>query len=217
MDVSQKAHLVVKADGRVVWEKDFVCGPGEGEWKEARHIPQYNLYRNTYDRDYEAPVPAGTKKLEVAVTSGDWMQVTELGLRKPDGTEEKVALHPQWDHRPAQLQYRPTDPEGPFLSTQREDRQWLWDQMIRPWKEAEARGIGVMVGEFGSHNQTPHDVVLRWMEDCLKNWKEAGWGWALWNLQGPFGILDSGRKDVAYEDFEGHKLDRKMLDLLRRY
>ena len=89
--------------------------------------------------------------------------------------------------------------------------------MIQPWKEAEARGIGVMVGEFGSHNQTPHDVVLRWMEDCLRNWKEAGWGWALWNLHGSFGILDSGRKDVAYEEFEGHKLDRKMLDLLLRY
>ena len=30
-----------------------------------------------------------------------------------------------------------------------------------------------------------------------------------------FGILDSGRTDVAYEDFRGHKLDRKMLDVLR--
>ena len=29
--------------------------------------------------------------------------------------------------------------------------------------------------------------------------------------------MDSGRADVEYEDFEGHKLDRKMLDLLRRY
>jgi len=45
--------------------------------------------------------------------------------------------------------------------------------------------------------------------------KEAGWGWALWNLRGSFGIVDSGRADVQYEDFKGRKLDRKFLDLLR--
>jgi len=55
------------------------------------------------------------------------------------------------------------------------------------------------------------------MEDCLKNWQEAGWGWALWNFRGSFGILDSGRKDVKYEAWEGHQLDRKMLELLQRY
>lgn len=36
-------------------------------------------------------------------------------------------------------------------------------------------------------------------------------------LRGGFGVLDSNRADVAYEDFRGHKLDRKMLDLLRTY
>jgi endoglucanase len=55
------------------------------------------------------------------------------------------------------------------------------------------------------------------MQDCLENWKEAGWGWALWNFRGSFGVLDSGRADVQYEDFHGHKLDRTMLDLLRKY
>jgi endoglucanase len=53
------------------------------------------------------------------------------------------------------------------------------------------------------------------MSDCLAVWREAGWGNALWNLRGSFGILDSERKDVAYEDHRGHKLDRKMLELLR--
>jgi hypothetical protein len=37
----------------------------------------------------------------------------------------------------------------------------------------------------------------------LSLWKEAGWGWSMWNLRGPFGVLDSGRADVAYEDFRG--------------
>ena len=32
---------------------------------------------------------------------------------------------------------------------------------------------------------------------------------------GSFGVLDSDREDVAYEDWRGHKLDRAMLDLLQ--
>jgi endoglucanase len=73
----------------------------------------------------------------------------------------------------------------------------------------------VMVGEWGCHNRTPHPVVLAWMRDCLTNWKRANLGWALWNFRGSFGLLDSERKDVSYEDFHGHKLDRAMLDVLR--
>ena len=34
---------------------------------------------------------------------------------------------------------------------------------------------------------------------------------------GAFGVLDSERADVEYESFKGHKLDRKMAELLRRY
>ena len=52
------------------------------------------------------------------------------------------------------------------------------------------------------------------MTDLLALWYDAGCGWAMWNLRGFFGIVDSGRDDVVYEDFRGHKLDRKMLELL---
>jgi endoglucanase len=96
------------------------------------------------------------------------------------------------------------------------DRDWLYHDRILPWKKLQAKGVGVHVGECGCYNRTPHEVVLRWLGDFLSLWKEAGWGWALWNLRGSFGILDSDRRDVAYEDFRGHKLDRKMLELLRQ-
>jgi hypothetical protein len=46
---------------------------------------------------------------------------------------------------------------------------------------------------------------------------ENGIGYALWNFRGDFGILDSGRKDIQYEDWYGHKLDRKMLKLLMNH
>ena len=96
------------------------------------------------------------------------------------------------------------------------DRDRLRRQAER-WKRLESRGVGVMVGEWGAFQHTPHEVVLAWMRDCLELWKEAGWGWALWSFRGSFGILDSGRKDVAYEGFRGHKLDRRMLELLLQY
>jgi aryl-phospho-beta-D-glucosidase BglC (GH1 family) len=97
------------------------------------------------------------------------------------------------------------------------DRQWLWDRYVQPWVALKESGVGVMVGEWGAYNKTPHDVTLRWMEDCLENFQEAGLGWALWNFRGSFGVLDSGRDDVQYEDFQGRKLDRRMLVLLQRY
>jgi endoglucanase len=99
--------------------------------------------------------------------------------------------------------------------------EWNKDRVRRerivPWLALEKRGVGVHVGEWGSHNRTPHQVALAWMRDLLELWKEAGWGWALWNLRGSFGILDSGRLDVNYEDFRGRKLDRKMLNLIRQF
>jgi endoglucanase len=103
-----------------------------------------------------------------------------------------------------------TEPSG-----QRWDRDTLKRRRIEPWQALARQGVGVHVGEWGAYRFTPHAVALAWMRDCLGLWQEAGWGWALWNLRGDFGVVDSRRADVAYEDFQGHKLDRAMLDLLR--
>lgn len=70
------------------------------------------------------------------------------------------------------------------------------------------------MGEWGCFNRTPHDVTLAWMRDLLALWTEAGWGWAMWNLREGSGPIDSGRTDVRSEDLRGHRLDRRMLDLL---
>jgi endoglucanase len=94
------------------------------------------------------------------------------------------------------------------------NRETLRRELLFKWEPLTVRGVPVHVGEWGCYNRTPHAVCLAWMSDLLSLWKEAGWGWALWNLRGSFGIVDSGRSDVNYENFEGHRLDRKMLDLL---
>jgi endoglucanase len=97
------------------------------------------------------------------------------------------------------------------------DKARLREQVVRPWKALEDKGVGVHVGEWGAYNRTPHAVALAWMRDFLEIWQEMGWGWALWNFRGSFGILESGRTDVAYEKYHGLQLDRQMLDLLRAH
>ena len=97
------------------------------------------------------------------------------------------------------------------------DRNRLKSEYIDKYKPLTDKGVQIHVGEWGCFNKTPHPVTLAWMQDSLSLWKEAGWGFALWNLRGSFGVLDSERTDVDYENFKGHKLDRKMLELLRSY
>jgi endoglucanase len=108
------------------------------------------------------------------------------------------------------------EPAWPFRENPK-TKDDLRRERIEPWKALEAKGVGVHVGEWGVFNQTPHPVALAWMRDVLSLWKEAGWGWSLWNLRGSFGVLHSDRRDVEYETFKGRRLDREMLELLRQF
>lgn len=101
------------------------------------------------------------------------------------------------------------------------DGQW-WDRErlerhYAPWAELAQQGVGLHCGEGGAFSHTPHEVVLAWFRDVLEILTAHNFGYALWNFRGGFGILDSGRTDVAYEDWHGHALDRKLLDLLREF
>ena len=219
LTVSTFAQLVVEADGKPVFQKRFQCGPGKGEWKKAEYHPRWQVYQNLYDRDYKATIPALTREVRIRVAEGDWLQIGQIGFRPATGAAKETTLVCTQDFgkRQASFRYAPNAPGGPLLGLAAQDKVWLWKKCIEPWKAAENQGIGVMVGEWGAYNKTPHDVVLRWAEDCLSNWQKAGWGWAMWNFRGSFGVLDSERSDVRYEAFEGHKLDRKLMDLLQRY
>ncbi|MBN2213769.1 MAG: cellulase family glycosylhydrolase [Bacteroidales bacterium] len=97
------------------------------------------------------------------------------------------------------------------------DKSVLKEMLIEPWMKLTGMGVFVHVGEWGCYNKTPHKVTLAWMKDLLSLWKEAGWGHALWNLKGDFGLLNSNREDVKYENFKGHLLDRKMLELILEF
>jgi endoglucanase len=85
------------------------------------------------------------------------------------------------------------------------------------WAKLVAKGIGVHCGEGGAFNRTPHEVVLGWLRDVLAVLASLNIGYALWNFRGSFGILDSGRQDAVYDDWHGHRLDRRLLELLREF
>lgn len=87
----------------------------------------------------------------------------------------------------------------------------------QPWIDLVNKGVGVHCGECGCWKRTPHDTFLAWFGDVLDILSKNNIGFAVWEFIGDFGVLDSGRTDVAYEDWHGHKLDRKFLNLLMKY
>jgi hypothetical protein len=58
------------------------------------------------------------------------------------------------------------------------------------------------------------DVALRWLSDLFGVCGEFGWGYALWNFAGDFGIVEHGRPGARYEERHRYKVDRTLFDLL---
>lgn len=94
----------------------------------------------------------------------------------------------------------------------------LWNrdalhQHYEPWRQVREQGVQVHIGEFSCFNKTPNHVALAWFADLLSLFKEYGWGYALWNFRGSFGIVEHGRPGTVYEEYRGLKVDRKLLEL----
>jgi len=106
------------------------------------------------------------------------------------------------------LQY-PGEVQGKYLGRE------MLEEFYAPWIRLVESGTGVHCGECGCYNRTPHSIFLAWFGDVLDILGSNGIGFGLWNFRGSFGILNSGRKDVDYEEWYGHQLDRRLLDLLR--
>lgn len=88
------------------------------------------------------------------------------------------------------------------------------EEYYKPWIELAKSGTGVHCGECGCWIKTPHDIFIAWFTDLLDILKQNKIGFGIWEFSGDFGVLNSRRDDVAYEDWYGQKLDRRMLDLL---
>jgi aryl-phospho-beta-D-glucosidase BglC (GH1 family) len=108
-------------------------------------------------------------------------------------------------------------PVWPGIIDGKEFNRKVLEDFYQPWIDLVNRGVGVHCGECGCYSETPHEVFLSWFNDQLDILTSHGIGWGLWNFRGSFGMIDSGRKDIEYEDWYGHKLDRKLLELLQKY
>jgi len=95
-----------------------------------------------------------------------------------------------------------------------------WDraallEFYQPWVEVEKKGVEIHIGEFGCYNQTPNDVALRWLGDLMSVYKELGWGFSMWNFNGPFGIIEHGRPGTVYTEMDGLKVDKELLEIMK--
>ena len=95
----------------------------------------------------------------------------------------------------------------------------IWDratlrEFYQPWRAVEAAGAQIHIGECGCYKKTPNEIALRWLGDLFGLYREFGWGFALWNFAGDFGIVNHGRPGARYEQLGGFKVDRDLLEIL---
>ncbi|HUC85368.1 MAG TPA: cellulase family glycosylhydrolase, partial [Candidatus Acidoferrales bacterium] len=159
--VSAQAELIVQADGAVVLRKQFQPGPGPGEWKSSEQS-KWGSYNADYDQDYTAVLPAGTREVKIEVGRGDWLTFGELRL----GATVMAPGNNDWGVKQEAFV---VDALGahPVAARYLCSKETLQKTMIEPWQALAAQGVGVMVGEWGAFNRTPHAVALAWMRDCL--------------------------------------------------
>lgn len=108
-------------------------------------------------------------------------------------------------------------PEPEYPGLEWEGKKWGRDTLVEyyeGWREVEAAGVKVHIGECGCYNRTPNDVAMRWFSDLFGLFKDYGWGFALWNFEGDFGIVEHGRPGARYERYRGYKVDRALLELI---
>ncbi|MBV9735077.1 MAG: cellulase family glycosylhydrolase [Acidisphaera sp.] len=213
--VSGHAQLVVGANGAREFDRTLRPTPDGGGWKRLIDTPTPGAWQALYDTDLTAELPAGTREITLEVLDGDWLTFSQLSLASPGRRIELTPGLSAWPVRQQRFTLAADGEPVPAHGAATYGRDDLWRDEILPWQRLQAQGVGVHVGEWGCNMWTPHAVALAWMRDNLANFRRAGWGWALWNLRGELGPLDSGRPDVRYEAWRGHRLDRAMLDLLR--
>jgi hypothetical protein len=79
--VSNRAVLVVKLDGKEIARREFKCGPkGEGRYKSTEWRQQWGIWQSVFDEDFAVDIPAGDHVLELSDDGDDWMEVTRITL-----------------------------------------------------------------------------------------------------------------------------------------
>ena len=229
--VSSACTLVARSGGREIARCTLSPKADDPEWEDVKFYPQWNMSQGNFLGKWKFAMPAGTKSVAIECESGDWLDLRRIEYGTVDGAK-RVSM--PFYHRFAppvnfRLQLRgwagavkgffPVDKSGRWEPVRYADpgKEYLYRHVVKAWEEPIARGVFSFCGEMGPENGTPHNVQLALLEDYLQLFKERNMGWAVWQLRGETGVMDSNRVDTDYEDWRGHKLDREMLELLKRY
>ncbi len=115
------------------------------------------------------------------------------------------------------------EPTWPHAYHERTPYEGWWDEerldnYFKSWAAlAEVYNMGVHCGEGGIHHLTPYEPTISFFECVMERLKAYNIGYALWNLKGPFGLINSDRKGAEYVDYKGHQLDKRMYDIMKKY
>ncbi len=209
--VSIESTLSIKAGNKIVLSKKFVCGPDLGTDFTKIVSTQWG-YQNISNKDFSTILSEGTTSIAFENSAGDWMTINSITIKIGDSVNTYNLSDNSWGRKQATYKM---DENGELKATDGSN--------LLPFKDyqdivemANQNNIPIMVQEFGVHNQTPHKVTVDFLADLSAFFRENNLGWALWNLTGSFGILNSDRTDCTYETYQGYKLDRQMLDALTK-
>ena len=200
----------------------------DADWQALSRYRGVGALRGEYRKTLRFTLPTSVRTLAIRVREGDWAMPRVLvarsegrELRLDFGGNMKAMKNVRWNRRFVGWDAASPLPagDGPvapaFYADEGMDA--IAGGNLEPWRETVKKGIWCMVGEFGCANHVAHADALRFLDSNLKLFRELGLGWAAWGFSGSrFGILNSCRADVDYEDWHGEKLDRKMLELLQR-
>lgn len=209
--VSSESTLRITAENKVIYSKKFVCGPELGA--DFTKIVQNQWgYQNISNKDFSATLTEQASKIAFDNVTGDWMTINYISIKQGDIVKKYSLSDNTWGKKQGTYQI---DENGNLKTVNGEDLLPFGDYKDF-FDAANENNIPVMVQEFGVHNKTPHSVAVAFLTDLSAFFREQNVGWALWNLTGSFGILNSSRTDCTYETYQGYKLDRAMLDALTK-
>jgi aryl-phospho-beta-D-glucosidase BglC (GH1 family) len=208
--VSIQSTLQVKLDDNEIYSKAFVCGPDLGDdWTEI--VSTQWGYQNISTKDYSVILPAGGTRLTITNTLGDWLALSKITIKSPTWELVIVPGNTTWGEKQTTNKItsdgKLTDLDGNPLVPLK--------SLINNLELAKTEGIPVMIQEFAVHNQTPHDVTLAYLTDVVSIFNKYKVGYAMWNLIGSMGIINSERADCIYEPYKGDLLDRQMTTIMQ--
>jgi len=224
--VSGPVRVRMEGDGALLHEEILDPKPNAPGWRDVRYYPEWKLYQGVYMKSVSADVTKAVSRLTMSIIEGDWAELSCVELHgRP---EAKCVILPVvycWQRLRNEHQrflgWSRLMAFAAIDASQRrypdDGREWLYRNVYRKWDDLLANGREAMIGEIGVFKTVPHALTLSYLEDNLRMARERNMGVVFWNLRGSFGVLDSERNDVVYEEYRGHRLDRKMLDLIRRY